>query len=49
MKSLILTGASGGIGSQIAKSAQKSDYKVGLIDIDEEKICLLYTSPSPRD
>ena len=38
MKSLILTGASGGIGSQIAKSAQKSDYKVGLIDIDEEKI-----------
>tara|TARA_Y100001949_G_C15934834_1_gene307394 strand:+ start:377 stop:1129 length:753 start_codon:yes stop_codon:yes gene_type:complete len=38
MKSLILTGATGGIGSQIAKSAQRKNYNVGLIDINEEKL-----------
>ena len=38
MKKLLLTGASGGIGSEIARSAQKSGYKVGLIDNDEKRL-----------
>ena len=54
VKKLIVTGATGGIGSEIARLASANDYKVGLIDTDEEKLtslskqinnsCLLYTS-----
>jgi len=38
VKKLLLTGASGGIGSEIARRAQKSGYKVGLIDNDEKRL-----------
>ena len=32
MKSILITGASGGIGSEIAIHAGKQGYKVGLLD-----------------
>ena len=38
MKNLLLTGASGGIGSEIAQYASKAGYRVGLIDIDQNKL-----------
>ncbi len=38
MKTLIVTGATGGIGSEIARLASINGYKVGLIDIDKEKL-----------
>ncbi len=38
MKNLIVTGASGGIGSQIAKKASENNYRVGLMDLDERKL-----------
>ena len=41
MKKLIVTGATGGIGSEIARLASANDYKVGLIDTDEEKLTSL--------
>ena len=28
---------------------QSISYKINLVDIPDNKICLLYTSPSPRD
>ena len=55
----IITGASGGIGLACAKRLLNQHHKVVLVDINPEKlasaveelvtICLLYTSPSPRD
>ena len=41
VKKLIVTGATGGIGSEIARLASANDYKVGLIDTDEEKLTSL--------
>ena len=38
MKNLLLTGASGGIGSEIAQYASEAGYRVGLIDIDQKKL-----------
>ena len=38
MKNLLLTGASGGIGTEIAQYASKAGYRVGLIDLDPEKL-----------
>ena len=38
-KNIIVTGASGGIGNSIVKKLSES----------KANICLLYTSPSPRD
>jgi NAD(P)-dependent dehydrogenase (short-subunit alcohol dehydrogenase family) len=38
MKNLLLTGASGGIGSEIAKYACKAGYRVGLIDTDHKRL-----------
>ena len=38
MKSILITGASGGIGSEIAIHAGKQGYKVGLLDLNEEKL-----------
>ena len=38
MKNLLVTGAAGGIGSEIATSASKKGYRVGLIDQDSEKL-----------
>ena len=38
MKNLIVTGAAGGIGSQIAKNASENNYRVGLMDLDEKKL-----------
>ena len=38
MKNLLLTGASGGIGSEIAQYASEAGYRVGLIDLDQQKL-----------
>jgi len=38
MKNLLLTGASGGIGFEIAQYASEAGYRVGLIDIDQKKL-----------
>ena len=38
MKSILITGASGGIGSEIAIQTAADGYKVGLIDLNEEKL-----------
>ena len=38
MKSILITGASGGLGSEIAIQASEQGYKVGLIDLNEEKL-----------
>ena len=38
MKNLLVTGAAGGIGSEIASSASKKGYRVGFIDQDSEKL-----------
>ena len=43
MKSILITGASGGIGSEIAIHAGKQGYKVGLLDLNEEKLKELQT------
>lgn len=38
MKNLLVTGAAGGIGSEIARYASKNGYRVGLMDADNEKL-----------
>ena len=38
MKNIIITGAAGGIGSEIAKHLSTNDYRVGLIDKDEAEL-----------
>ena len=38
MKSILITGASGGLGSEIAIQAGADGYKVGLIDLNEKKL-----------
>ena len=40
-KSILITGASGGIGSEIASQASQQGYKVGLLDLNEEKLAEL--------
>ena len=35
--------------SSIAIEESKKDYEVALYDIGNNELCLLYTSPSPRD
>ena len=35
-KSILITGASGGIGSEIAIQASQKGYKVGLLDLNKE-------------
>ena len=37
-KNLLITGAAGGIGSEIASYASRQGYRVGLIDLDNEKL-----------
>ena len=37
-KSILITGASGGIGSEIAIQASQKGYKVGLLDLNEEML-----------
>ena len=37
-KSILITGASGGIGSEIAIQASEKGYKVGLLDLNEEML-----------
>ena len=41
-KNLLVTGAAGGIGSEIASYASKQGYRVGLMDLDNEKHRQLY-------
>ena len=38
MKNLLVTGAAGGIGSEIASHASKNGYRVGLMDANHEKL-----------
>ena len=38
MKNLLVTGAAGGIGSEIATYASKKGYRVGLMDANHEKM-----------
>ena len=40
-KSILITGASGGIGSEIAAQASQQGYKVGLLDLNKEKLAEL--------
>ena len=40
-KSILITGASGGIGSEIASQASQQGYKVGLLDLNKEKLTQL--------
>ena len=40
-KSILITGASGGIGSEIASQASQQGYKVGLLDLNKEKLTKL--------
>ena len=40
-KSILITGASGGIGSEIAAKASQQGYKVGLLDLNKEKLAEL--------
>ena len=37
-KSILITGASGGIGSEIAMQAGQQGYKVGLLDLNKEML-----------
>ena len=58
-KSIWITGASSGIGKALALKFAKEGWKVAIsarrenllneISKSNENICLLYTSPSPRD
>ena len=48
-KIAIVTGATSGIGYEVAKKLGHDGYTVILNGIDDKKGCLLYTSPSPRD
>lgn len=38
MKTMIVTGAGGGLGEQIALRASQAGYRVGLVDVDEQKV-----------
>ena len=38
MKNALVTGSSNGIGLEIAKKLSKSNYHVGMIDIDEDNL-----------
>lgn len=38
MKTMIVTGAGGGLGEQIALRASLAGYRVGLVDVDEQKV-----------
>ena len=38
VKSILITGASGGIGSEIAIQASQKGYKVGLLDLNKEML-----------
>ena len=50
-KNIVLTGSSGLLGSAYARSLLSRGANLALIDVNIEisQICLLYTSPSPRD
>ncbi|WP_129775378.1 SDR family NAD(P)-dependent oxidoreductase [Peristeroidobacter soli] len=38
MKTMIVTGAGGGLGEQIALRASQAGYRVGLVDVDEQRV-----------
>ena len=38
MKTMIVTGAGGGLGEQIALRASEAGYRVGLVDVDEQRV-----------
>lgn len=38
MKTMIVTGAAGGLGEQIALRASEVGYRVGLVDVDQERV-----------
>ena len=44
MKWAIITGADGGMGTEITRAVAKAGYRIIMACY-----CLLYTSPSPRD
>ena len=45
---IIILGA-GQVGTSMGEILSRENNDVTLVDIDSEKLCLLYTSPSPRD
>ena len=59
MRTILISGASRGIGRAIAQRALQDGHRVslglrqthGLLGsrLDPARVCLLYTSPSPRD
>ena len=44
----IICGA-GDVGYSIADKLSRENFEVTVIEEDENRFCLLYTSPSPRD
>ena len=61
METLIVTGAAGSIGTRVCKTLAETDGVAAILAIDtrpempnhrrvyHHQLCLLYTSPSPRD
>ena len=51
-KTIFVTGVNGHIGNHIVRDLLENGYKVigSVRDVNDPlKVCLLYTSPSPRD
>ena len=51
-KLVLISGSGRGVGASIARSFVEKDYQVAINFFQNEKqakLCLLYTSPSPRD
>ena len=48
-KVAVVTGGAGDIGKAIAKQLLGDGAKVVISDVEQGALCLLYTSPSPRD
>ena len=51
-QTILITGAAGRIGSAVARELHSKNASLVLCDVNKltlDELCLLYTSPSPRD